>query len=115
MSGFTFSLAGDTYLKENSAGYFLVSEAPLRILRLNQSFFLFLEQLDEGERATGSSLRQMSWDTGNAIGPYISGLVQMQYGFAPLFVSTTMLYALSLICVHRFFGGQRQPAQALQS
>jgi len=85
--------------------------------RLGEPLYLAfaMEQLEEGERVTGSSLLQMSWDTGNAIGPYISGIVQMQCGFAPLFVSTTMLYALSLICVYRFFGGQRQTTQIPQS
>jgi len=85
--------------------------------RLGEPLYLAfaMEQLDEDERATGSSLLQMGWDTGDAVGPYISGLVQMRFGFAPLFVSTTMLFSLSLICVHRFFGVQRQTPQVLQS
>jgi len=83
--------------------------------RLGEPLYLAfaMEQLDEGERATGSSLLQMSWDSGNAMAPYISGIVQMQFGFAPLFVSTAMLYSLGLICVHRFFGVQRQTTQIL--
>jgi MFS family permease len=85
--------------------------------RLGEPLYLAfaMEQLDEDERSTGSSLLQMSWDSGEAIGPYISGITQMRFGFAPLFVSTTVLYSLSLICVYRFFGVQRQTTQALQS
>jgi predicted MFS family arabinose efflux permease len=78
--------------------------------RLGEPLYLafVIEQLGEDERATGSSLLQMSWDIGGAIGPYISGIVQMQFAFGPLFVSTTMLYALSLICIYRFFGMQQE-------
>ncbi len=87
------------------------------LFRLGEPLYLafVMEQLDESERATGSSLLQMSWDTGGAIGPYISGIVQMRFGFDPLFVSTTMLYALSLMCLYRFFGVQRETTQILQS
>jgi len=67
-----------------------------------------MEQLDEGERATGSGLLQMGWDIGGAIGPVASGIVQTRSGFDPLFVSTAMLYALSVICIYRFFGLQRE-------
>jgi fucose permease len=74
-----------------------------------------MEQFGESERATGSSLLQMGWDIGGAVGPYVSGLVQMQFGLDPLFVSTTMLYMLSLICIYRFFGLQRETKQVLQS
>lgn len=43
--GFAFSLAKHTYLAENASGYFLVSEIPVRILRLNKSLFGLLKQL----------------------------------------------------------------------
>ena len=74
-----------------------------------------MEQFDEGERATGSSLLQMVWDFGGAVGPYASGLMQVRVGLGPVFVATTMLYALSLGCVYRFFGFQREVKHAVQS
>jgi MFS family permease len=87
------------------------------LFRLGEPLYLAfaMEQLDESERATGSSLLQMGWDIGGAAGPYVSGLVQMQFGLGPLFVSTTTLYTLSLICIYRFFGLQRETKQVLQS
>jgi MFS family permease len=80
------------------------------LFRLGEPLYLAfaMEQFDESERATASSLLQMSWDIGGAIGPTVSGIVQVRSGFDPLFVSTTVLYALSLTCVHRFFGRQRE-------
>jgi MFS family permease len=87
------------------------------LFRLGEPLYLAfaMEQLGESERATGSSLLQMGWDIGGAVGPYISGLTQMRFGLGPLFVYTTMLYALSLICIYRFFGQQREARQVLQS
>jgi mycofactocin system glycosyltransferase len=50
MKEFTFTLEKNTCLQENSDGFFLVSEAPLRILRLNRSLFLILKQIQKGVR-----------------------------------------------------------------
>jgi mycofactocin system glycosyltransferase len=46
--GFAFSLASNTYLRKAADGYFLISEVPLRILRLNQTLFSLLEELQQG-------------------------------------------------------------------
>lgn len=48
MRGFAFSLTKNTYLVENSDGYFVLSETPLKILRVNKSLFLVIKQLQEG-------------------------------------------------------------------
>jgi predicted MFS family arabinose efflux permease len=66
-----------------------------------------MEQLDENNRATGSSMLGMTWDLGYAVAPYISGLVQVRYGFSPLFWATVALYGLSLGLVYWFFGQGR--------
>jgi hypothetical protein len=63
-----------------------------------------MNQLPEGSRATGSSVMTMSWDAGWSIAPLISGLVQVRTGFAPLFVATTVVYALGIVAVYAFFG-----------
>jgi len=81
------------------------------LMRLGEPLYLAfaMEQLDENERATGSGLLMMSWNIGWSAGPYVSGLVQVQSGFGPLFVSTVALYMLSLICIYRFFGSGSEP------
>jgi MFS family permease len=84
------------------------------LMRLGEPLYMAfaMEQLDESERATGSSLLTMSWDVGWSAAPYVSGLVQVRHGFGPLFVSCMALYGLSLVCAYRFFGGQREASHA---
>lgn len=48
MRGFSFSLAKNTFLREDPEGYFLVSRVPVKILRLNESLYLLLKQIAEG-------------------------------------------------------------------
>jgi predicted MFS family arabinose efflux permease len=62
-----------------------------------------MEQIPEEERATGASLMTMSRDAGGALAPIVSGLVQVRFGFTPLFVATTIVYSLSLLAVWVFF------------
>jgi len=80
------------------------------LMRLGEPLYMAfaMEQLEDSERSTGSSLLSMSWDAGWATGPTVSGLVQVQAGFGPLFVSTLAFYALSTACVYRFFGRRRE-------
>ena len=46
---------------------------------------------------------ELSWQVGWAVGPYISGVVQEDYGFTPLFLATGILYALSVVLTWIFF------------
>ncbi len=48
MKGFGFSLAADTFLREDPDGYFLVSRLPARILRLNEPLYRLLLYLSGG-------------------------------------------------------------------
>jgi mycofactocin system glycosyltransferase len=48
MERFSFSLADNTYLREDLNGYFLLSKLPLRILRINKSLFQVLKHIQEG-------------------------------------------------------------------
>jgi hypothetical protein len=48
MKGFGFSLAADTYLGEDAGRYLLISNSPLRVLRLNGSLFQLLKHLEGG-------------------------------------------------------------------
>jgi len=47
------------------------------------------------EQGVISSIRGMGWQTGQAVGIFVSGLVQTRFGFSPLFITTGILYILS--------------------
>lgn len=69
-----------------------------------------MEHTKENEQGTINSLRSWSWNVGWAVGPYISGIVQQRYGFSPLFMTTAILYALSIILTWVFFGDKEKVA-----
>jgi len=62
-----------------------------------------LEQSHESEHGAVNSIRNLAWNVGWTVGPYISGLVQQRYGFSPLFISTAVLYALGISLTWIFF------------
>ncbi len=62
-----------------------------------------MEQVDERARARVSSLMGMSWNIGWSVGPYISGLLQVRVGFAPIFLITTGTYVAGSIIPYLFF------------
>ena len=76
-----------------------------------------MEQVPEQEQGTVNSLRTMAWQLGWTIGPFLSGIVQVRYGFAPLFVSTATLYTLATVLTWVFFhkGGTTVPYNPLPS
>jgi predicted MFS family arabinose efflux permease len=45
----------------------------------------------------------MGWQTGQAVGIFISGFVQTRLGFSPLFITTGLLYALSTFLTWVYF------------
>jgi MFS family permease len=62
-----------------------------------------MEQVSEFEQATINSVKETAWQFGWAIGPYVSGVVQEHFGFTPLFVATSFLYAISTLATWIFF------------
>jgi len=50
-----------------------------------------------------NSVLNLSWNIGWAVGPFISGVVQQNYGFAPLFIATAVLYFVAVLLQWRFF------------
>jgi predicted MFS family arabinose efflux permease len=56
-----------------------------------------MEQIPEREQGTVNSVKELAWQVGWAVGPYISGLVQVSYGFTPLFITTAALYASAIL------------------
>ncbi len=89
----------------------------LRAALMNMSNPLYsafcMEQISENERGAVNSMLQMMWEVGWTVGPYLSGVVQQRYGFAPLFISTGTLYAAAIALVWLFFKNAetRQPTQ----
>jgi predicted MFS family arabinose efflux permease len=45
---------------------------------------------------------------GWAVGPYLSGIIQQRYGFSPLFVITTVLYAIAILLTWVFFRNKQR-------
>ena len=74
---------------------------------MNMSSPLFhafaMEQVDESEQGTVNSVFEIAWQVGWAVGPYISGVVQQNYGFTPLFIATAVLYSISILLVWLLF------------
>lgn len=62
-----------------------------------------MEQVDERARARVSSLMGMGWSVGWSVGPYISGLMQVQVGFTPIFLITASSYVAASITYYVFF------------
>jgi predicted MFS family arabinose efflux permease len=77
-----------------------------------------LEQSHESEHGTVNSIRNLAWNVGWAVGPYISGVVQQRYGFSPLFVSTAVLYGIGISLTWIYFrpkaGGETLPVPVMQ-
>ena len=62
-----------------------------------------LEQSHESEHGAINSIRNLAWNIGWTVGPYISGLVQQRWGFRPLFINTAIMYAISIAMTWMFF------------
>ena len=71
-----------------------------------------MEQTPEKEQGLVNSLLNISWQLGCAVGPYISGIVQENYGFTPLFISTGILYATAISLTWIFFHRAEQTSGA---
>jgi MFS family permease len=79
----------------------------MRAALMNMSAPLYsafsMEQTPEREQGFVSSVMNIAWQVGWSVGPYLSGLVQVRYGFTPLFITTTVLYLLAISSMWRFF------------
>jgi predicted MFS family arabinose efflux permease len=62
-----------------------------------------MERTLEQHQGLVNSILNLAWNVGWAIGPYVSGVVQQHYGFTPLFVATSILYALAILLTWSFF------------
>ena len=62
-----------------------------------------MEKVDTSERTTVASLASMVWNSGRAFSPTISGWLQVNYGFTPVFVLAIMLYTCAIPFYWLFF------------
>ena len=73
MAGFGFSLANNTCLREDPDGNFLLSNLPLRILRINKPLSRLLKHLQEG----GELSEFVSQNPGLEEGPLLRVLLSL--------------------------------------
>jgi MFS family permease len=62
-----------------------------------------MEQVDAGSRATVASLYSMVWSFGRAFSPSVSGWLQVEYGFDPVFGGAIVLYTIAVMMYWIFF------------
>lgn len=62
-----------------------------------------MEQVEPSARATVASLVSMAWNFGWAFSPTISGWLQVNYGFNPVFGGVLILYSISTVLYWMFF------------
>jgi len=72
-----------------------------------------MEASDPADQGAVSSMLNISWMVGWAIGPVISGVVQQNYGFTPLFIATLLLYSVSTWLVWVFFRNSEPRMKAI--
>lgn len=67
-----------------------------------------MEQTPEHQQGMASSVLNVAWLIGWAVGPYVSGVVQQRYGFSPLFITTTLLYLIAVGVMWKMFHNAEQ-------
>jgi MFS family permease len=72
-----------------------------------------MERVEPSARATVASLTNMAWNFGWAFSPSISGWLQVNYGFAPVYACVLILYSISVFLYWKFFWSAR-PANAVE-
>jgi MFS family permease len=70
-----------------------------------------MEQVNEDEQGTLSSLLTLSWQIGWTLMPLVSGLIQERFGFTPIFLITSVLYGSGTSLIWIFFKNSEQSPQ----
>jgi MFS family permease len=68
-----------------------------------------MEHVEPESRATVASLVNMAGNFGWAFSPSISGLLQVSYGFAPVFACVIILYSITVFMYWKFFWNAEPP------
>lgn len=74
-----------------------------------------MEHVEEESRATVASLVSMSWSFGWAFSPTVSGWLQVNYGFNPVFLGTIGSYIFAIYLYWRFFWSTPENSRVGQS
>ena len=89
----------------------------MRTMLMNMATPLYsafcMEQVPERDQGVVNSVLNISWQVGWSVGPYISGVVQENYGFTPLFLATGGLYLIAILTMWTFFQKAERPLQAI--
>jgi MFS family permease len=89
----------------------------MRTMLMNMATPLYsafcMERVSERDQGVVNSVLNISWQVGWSVGPYISGLVQENYGFTPLFLATGGLYLIAILTMWTFFQKAERPLQAV--
>lgn len=85
-----------------SAAAYLVRVALMNMSNPIYSTFV-MEQVEGRARATVASLSNISWSVGWLISPWISGQLQVNYGFAPVYAGTIGSYIVGIFLMWLFF------------
>ena len=93
------------YLWLSSVGYLMRTALMNMAAPLYSAFCM--ERTPEQHQGLVNSVLNLAWSLGWAVGPFISGVVQQRYGFAPLFIATTVLYGLASAQMWLLFGQLR--------
>lgn len=94
-----------------SAGSYLIRLALMNMSNPVYQAFI-MEHVEQDARATVASLVSMSWNFGWAFSPTLSGWLQVEYGFGPVFLGTATTYVLAIFLYRRFFWTSSLPAGA---
>ena len=62
-----------------------------------------MDQVSEDEQGALNSILVFTFEAGWAVGPFISGVIQENYGYDPLFIATAVLYGIGISLIWFFF------------
>lgn len=85
----------------------------LRAMLMNMAGSLYaafaMEKVHERERGTVGAMIGVAYSVGQSIGPGISGFVQRNFGFLPLFLATGTTYLVAALLTLALFGQAERP------
>jgi MFS family permease len=90
------------------AGFAFLMRAALMNMAAPLYSAFCMERTPEHQQGLTNSVLNIAWQTGWSVGPYVSGVVQEQYGFTPLFLATTFLYLIAISVMWKFFHDAEQ-------
>lgn len=68
---------------------------------LLDNYAMLVSQPDE--QGAIASVRGIGWQAGQAVGLFASGFIQTRFGFSPIFITTGLLYAISIFLTWVYF------------